>query len=490
MRSMIARSMSFRPVVSPNVPLVIVAITGGLALAWLMLRFSPPLMVAGLLGFAFCTIFFARPDIGLLLTLLVRSSTDLVLNYAQFGEGLRAMLLSPNTSLILILILAGGVYILNRNVRLLSLPGGTLLAFLLVTGLVGMLRSENVLFSLREWLPLVSLFVVYAITAHICRTPQQIQRVIDVIAASFILPAIYGFYQLIGHGGTALGGFNRIFGTFVHPNPFSFYLAMIITLFTCQSLVTAGKRRRLSVAIVAAAGILLVGTLTRIAWVGTIVALLTIGALRSRRLLILVPLAVVLVAVAFPYTVARVGNVVGDPASTGVQDRFEIWGLTFHYWMDATQARDGSVVTMMNRLGGLGPGTVDFLTARREGGSYSAHNDYIRVLSEYGVFGLTLYALLLMVMLVSGYRAFRLSAGTSMASVPLSFFALTLAYMLMSVTDNIFASTQNQVYYWALAGMSVAISQMSFAKASRKADDHSWTPVRGTPSAVPKGAGT
>ena len=74
-------------------------------------------------------------------------------------------------------------------------------------------------------------------------------------------------------------------------------------------------------------------------------------------------------------------------------------------------------------------------------------------------------------------------------SVPLSFFALTLAYMIMSVTDNVFASTQNQVYYWALAGMTVAISQTSSAKVSRKAGDRPRTAVRGIPRAVPKAAG-
>lgn len=487
MRSIIARSMYLRPAVFPNVALLVAAIAGAFALAWLLARFSAPSIVLGLLGLAFGTFAVARPDLGLLLVLFVRSSTDLVFHYVHLGEGLRFALLSPNTSLLLILILAGGLYVVNRNVRLLSLPGGTLLALLLVTGLVGMLRSGNVLFSFREWLPVVSLFVVYALAAHFFRTPQQIQRVIDVIAASFVIPALFGFYQLVTHTGFPLGGFNRIFGSFFHPNPFAFYLAMIITLFTCQSFVTSGNRRRLSVVIVALAGALLVGTLTRMAWVGTIVALLTIGVFLSRKLLILVPLAAVLVAAAFPHTVVRVGNPVEDRAATGLEDRFETWESTYRFWIDETQARDG-IITMMNRLGGLGPGTVVYLTSKHEGESYAAHNDYIRVLSEYGVFGLTLYALLLLAMLFFGYRATRATAGTPLGSVPVCFFALTLAYMVIGVTDNVFAATQNQVYYWALAGMTVAISQTSSAKASRKAD-RSWTPVRGTASPVPKGAG-
>ncbi len=491
MRSIIARSFSSRLAVPAGLLHGVGVITMGLVLATLLMRFSAPAIGAGVLGLAFCAVFFARPDIGLLIVLLVRSFTDLGLQSAGWEPSVMQALLSPNASLILILILAGGLYIVKHNARLLSLPGGTLLTLLLMTGLVGMLRSENVLFSFREWLPVVSTFVVYALSAHFFRTPRQIQGVVDVIAASFVLPAIYGFYQLTGHHGLILkGGLDRIYGTFDHPNPFSFYLAMIVTLFACQSLATSGKRRMLSMVIVAAAGVLLVGTLTRMAWVGTAIALLTVGAFRNRKMLILVPLAAVFVAVVFPNTVARVGNPLVDPAATGLEDRFEVWQSTLTFWMNATQMSDSSLATMMNRLGGLGPGSVIFLTGRREGASYSAHNDYIRVLSEFGVFGLGMYVLLLIVVLMFGYRTLRASAATPMAAVPLSFFALTLAYTIMSFTDNVFGATQNQVYYWALAGMTAAISQTLSAKASGEAaGSFSRTSPRGTSRTVPKAAG-
>jgi hypothetical protein len=52
-----------------------------------------------------------------------------------------------------------------------------------------------------------------------------------------------------------------------------------------------------------------------------------------------------------------------------------------------------------------------------------------------------------------------------MASVALSFLALTFAYPVMGVTDNVFAATQNQVYFWTLAGLTVAIRRMSLESA-------------------------
>lgn len=495
-RSRMVKSLRTPPVIPMFVVQGALAVLAGLLLAYVLPggQVSPNMLVTGLAGLAFCAVFLARPDLGVLIVLLVRSSTDLALQYGLHltgGSGIMATLLSPNTALILILILAGGLYILSRRVRWLSLPGGMLLALMLVIGAVGMLRADNVLFSFKEWLPLVAVVIVYALSAHFFRTPERVQRVIDIIALSFILPAAYGFWQLAGHNQFILQGYlSRIIGTFIHPNPFSFYLVIIITLFTCQVLTTTGGRRLVSLVIVGAASVLLVGTLTRIAWGGAVIALLTIGIYRNRALLILVPLAVALVALVSPSSVARVGNPLGDTQQSGVEDRFDLWGSTYQFWVQATKTDDSSVATMMNRFGGLGPGAIDTVTTRYAGYSYSAHNDYIRVLNEYGIFGLLLYVLLIIVMLIFGSRTIRAAVRTPMASVPLTFFAVTLAFAAMSITDNVFGATQNQVYYWALAGMTAAIAQALYVKPARAGSKPLvGSTIRASSIAVPKAAG-
>jgi putative inorganic carbon (HCO3(-)) transporter len=456
-------------------------ILSGAAIALLIGSFSTPLVGAAILGVFFCVVFLQRPDIGLLIVLGVRSSTDVILllaktatpggtSVASNAAGVADSLLSPNTGLVLILIGIGGIYILNRGIRFLSLPAGTLFVLFLITGLFGMLRSQSILFSFREWLPVVSSLVVYALSAHFYNSPQKIQRVIDVLAVSYILPAFFGFKQIllgngdIGYNIPELGEINRIFGTFVHPNPFAFYLVLILGVFTCELFAGSRWRKFRALVIVASAAVLLIRTYTRMGWVGALIALLTIGILRYRKLLVLVPITVLVVSIANPSLIGRIGDPISDPSGrSGVEDRLDIWRTTYAFWRDATQVDDSPIATAMNRLGGLGPGAIDFLTAGSatfRGFTYAAHNDYIRIMNEYGIFGLALYGLLVLVMLIFSYRSMRASAGTQLASIPLAFFAITTAYFVMSFTDNVFGSTQNQVYYWALAGLTVSVGRL------------------------------
>ena len=57
----------------------LLVISCGVALAYLLLRLSAPLVAAGVLAIIFCVTFLQRPDLGLLFVLLVRSFTDMVL---------------------------------------------------------------------------------------------------------------------------------------------------------------------------------------------------------------------------------------------------------------------------------------------------------------------------------------------------------------------------------------------------------------------------
>jgi len=44
--------------------------------------------------------------------------------------------------------------------------------------------------------------------------------------------------------------------------------------------------------------------------------------------------------------------------------------------------------------------------------------------------------------------------------VALAFLGLTVAYPIMSLTDQVFGATQNQIYFWTLAGLSAAIGRL------------------------------
>lgn len=447
-----------------GLPQAAVAIVFGLALALVIAQLSVFWASGAVLAVAFLALVLHRPDLGLLAALLVRSSTDLsfwFLGGALVHPSAGAL---PNTGMVLILIVAGGLFILSRGVPLLRLPGGTLFALLLLTGFIGMLRAESVLRSFSEWLPVVSGLVVYALAAHLFRSHRQVQSVIGVLAASFVVPAIMGFYQLVTVQGLVDPNVGRrIFATFYHPNAFGLYLVLIFSVFLCQALVHRGRRRLIPLLIVAATGPLLVGTLTRVAWVGAIVALLIAGILRSRVLLVLAPILLLLVI----GTVPTIGTRFADPLGGSFADRVDIWRALLAQWLDVTGSDAGAVTAAVRRLTGLGPGVVDVLTAPGRGGvGFAAHNDYLRVLVEYGLFGLGAFLALHVVLLIFAFRTWKQARDGPMAAVALSFVTLAVAYPVMSLTENVFAATQNQMYFWAIAGLTVAAGRLSAPTAS------------------------
>jgi putative inorganic carbon (HCO3(-)) transporter len=435
-----------------------IAVCGGLAVALLVSTASPLLIVGGIAAFLLFVVFLQRPDIGLLAVLLMRASTDVVISsghggIAVTGNVLSRAILDPNTGLIAILILGGVLFMLSRRLPLVGLPGGSLLVILLAVGAIGVLRAESKFFSMNEWLRLAAAPVVYSLAAYLLSSGRWVQRTVDVLALSFVAPALVGLDQLItGHTRYVLGPeIRRIYGTFVHPNPFGLYLVVIISVFMCQALVHSGARRMCSLVIVAVSSVLLLGTYARFAWAGVLIVMLVIGVLRWRPLVALV-LCLVLGAALVPSVSTRLADPFGGGSFT---DHVLLWQLALRQWADATRDPTSSVVTLMNRLGGLGPGAVEVITAPLRGVPTAAHDDYIRMLIEYGAIGLLAFLALTVVLIFAAYRAWRAAPSGTRKAVALSFFALTLAYPVMSFTSNVFATTQNQVYFWTLAGITV-----------------------------------
>jgi putative inorganic carbon (hco3(-)) transporter len=436
--------------------LVVIAVGVGLSL---LITSAPSLLaVGGVFAAIFLFLFLERPALGLLILLVARACTDLALVFGvQTIRGTAGALLSPNAGFVLVLILAGGLYILSRRVPLLSLPGGLFFAVVLLAGLVGIVRSHQLLLGFNEWLPLVASFVVYALVARLFKNPGAIQRLIDVLAVSFILPCLFGFFELATGRSIVYvkEPFLRITGTFVHPNPFGLYLVLIISVFLCQSFDQQGTRKLTALAITACAGILLIATFARFAWVGVLVVLLVVGALRYRMLLFFAP-AIVVVALLLPPVTSRLADVQGGSFA----DRQQIWQTLLAEWQGATGADYNPAIVTLNRLAGLGPGATIVLSAQAYGQSIAPHDDYIRLLIEYGYVGLAAYLALLFVLIRHAYRVLRRNLTPALSAAALSFLAVAVAYPVMSLTDQVLTHTQDQIYFWALAGMTVAIGRM------------------------------
>lgn len=444
-----------------------VAIAAGLALAILIVRQPIPFVLVALVGAAYGLVFLGRPDIGLMIVLLVRTSTDLSLRFmgtmAVGGFRIAGLL---NTGLVLVVIVAGGLFVLKRSLPIINLPGGKLLVLMLLIGAVGVWRSNSMLVALDGWLPVVALLIVYSLAAALFRSPQRMRLVIDAFAVSFVVPALFGFYQIVsGTGGRALMGIGQRFpSTFVHPAAFGNYLVMMLSVFLPQVLSQTGLRRLVAVIIVLASVPLLVGTYARAAWVGALIVLLTVSVRRSRALLVLVAVLGVMSLVLVPSIPARLT----DPLSGSLAWRVGLWRDTVDQWVAATAAEGSAVGTALARFTGLAPGDLRVLTLRARERPWEAHNDYLRILAEYGLLGLSLYIALFVVLARLAFRVSRESSDKTYTGVALALQALTLAIPIMSLTDNIFTATVHQIYFYTLAGMTVAAGDLSASEADAR----------------------
>jgi O-antigen ligase len=273
-------------------------------------------------------------------------------------------------------------------------------------------------------------------------------------------------YQLVTGRGVISPDFAlpRIIGTFLHPNSFGFFLVMIIALFLGQAFFQTGRRKIVAMAGLCIALVLLIFTYSRVAWAGALVVLLVVGIMRARVLLFVLSLGLLIVLGLLPSVGERLADALAGGGSLG--DRlYNLWPNTLQAWLSATGTEGGSFLVALNRLAGLGPGFGPALA--RYGLAFVPHNDYLRVLVEYGIFGLILYFALSGVLIVLALRTWREARQvdqSSGAAVALSFSALALAFPVMSLSDNLFAHTMTQVYFWSFAGLTVATNMWTLRR--------------------------
>ena len=100
----------------------------------------------------------------------------------------------------------------------------TLPAYLDFSGVIG-------LHPLTELVRLSALFAVYVLAAHVVATPQQMRRVLLIVAFSGVLPAVWAIGELLGNPEEIASlGLVRVSGSFVNPVALSAYLAVTVLI--------------------------------------------------------------------------------------------------------------------------------------------------------------------------------------------------------------------------------------------------------------------
>ena len=384
-------------------------------------------------------VFAVNLEAGVLSLILLRPSLD---TFADNSIGsLGGQRLNPASLMAIATIAIAVPYMIEQRRRLMAAPSILPYAAFAAFAASGILVSPDPGTSATEWVRLVAIMVTYALVYVSTTSRAQVVRVLIAVVVSGVIPAAAGIGQYVWGGQRTIGDYSRLTGTFVHPDPYGIYLALVITVGMTVLLARTSWDRWLVAPALLVLIAALVGSYTRTAWVIVGIAILVLGAVRFRRLLLLAPFLVAAVILVVPSTTTRF-NDLSTP-------RTNPYGTGNSFNSRVTQWRDALPKAERRPLTGLG------LTAIVDESQYSqhVHSDYVRTLVETGVFGFLSYVWLLLATLIGCLKTIRATGREStwpLAAAGLAVLAAATCYIVASCDSNLITQAAVSGTAWAI----------------------------------------
>lgn len=408
----------------------------------------------------------SRFEVFLYTVLLVRPSLDII----KAGTGA----LEPTAAVGVGVVLAGLAWLVSQRMAVGPRPRTPLatgaLTFTAVTALA-VLGSPSPGTSGVEFARIASVLMMLLILERLFRDrPERLGPALVAAYGSLLVPAMVAAYQWMTGTGTVVDEFVRISGTFVHPNSFAMYLVVLLVggVALLPHLDGAWRYGLLGATAVSAACLL--ATYMRGAWLATLVGVLVVGALQSRRMFIGVLVAGAVAVVLVPGVQARFADLAEPQQETGDAANSLAWRV--QHWEDSLALADERRVT------GIGLRMVQEAT---EGGK-APHNDFIRTIVEMGLLGFAAYIMFLAGLIRTAVRAVRASLEGLERGVAVASAGLVAALITLSMSDNV-VSQVVVLWYFAvfLAGAS-ALAARAEGGARASASDCAVPTRRGSNS--------
>lgn len=362
--------------------------------------------------------------------------------------------LDPTSLFAVLFLLAAVMWLAAQYRKQHGLPGSRLRLALVVfflTGLVSTLGASNHQASVLEALRILAVVVMFVVLEQMMVDRAMMNRLLGAIFASAAFPVAFTLIGLLT--GTARseskGGFTRLSGTFTQSNDFGRYLMVIIIVGVAVYPYVAPRLRRWLAVLLAGCAVCMLLTLTITAMIGTLVGLVVVGLIQSKRLLGGLVLACLAALLFVPQVLGRVTSAtnVSTIQSVGGNSNSSL-GWRFSYWSDVLPLANANPIT------GIGLNMTQYETDAAK----QPHNDFLRAYVETGLLGLGAYLALLVSMLALGRRAVRTSyAGTLDRGVAVGFWAVAAAFVLVSFAANVISNVALLWYVFAFGAAASAV---------------------------------
>jgi len=300
--------------------------------------------------------------------------------------------------------------------------------------------------SIREFIRIATIFLLYFLTYKLIENRKDFYLLLKIILISYILPAMVALIQFFIGSGMAddFGSFQRIYGTFSHPNLFAFYtffilglmLSILLTSWENKSLIF---NKKILLIFIGISTFLLFATYTRSALACLVFFILIFGFLKYRKMLLIGAMLFLTTYFLSDIFRERIWDLISLDPYGSVVWRFRLW-------------RDILPLSLWQPWFGYGVGTFEKLTEFYRGfswGSLEAHNDYLKIFVENGILGLTAYFWLIIALLFRLYKIFRKNINQEKI-FSLGILVICISLFMVSFFDNILRTTALQWNLWIL----------------------------------------
>jgi O-antigen ligase len=325
-----------------------------------------------------------------------------------------------------------------------------LLIYLLVIT-VSVTQATDFILSIKELLKLGEMITAYLVGVTVVRTRADVRRLFIVLFLAVIAESSVGVMQAILHAGPssfARGGFLRASGTFAQPNPFAGYLNMTLPLAVTMLAYRVFPRLPMWVVLLATGGGVLT-SLSRGAQLATLTALVVMAAValpKSRALIGAGIIAGSMVILAGSIGVVP-STVINNLAAQFGVAKLDVANPTPDNWAVTERLAHmeaGLAMFAAHPILGVGIGNYPAAYSKYQVAPVwvnplgQAHNYYINIAAEAGVFGFLAFLLFEGSAAVISYQAFQRATEPLDRAIALGGLGVIAGVAVHSFFDDIF----------------------------------------------------
>jgi putative inorganic carbon (HCO3(-)) transporter len=336
-----------------------------------------------------------------------------------------------------------------------DLPLAVFFTFVVLAALFSVARAGSL-----AVLPLYGLFFLAFYLMYVLPRPADVAWLLGGLLLAGAVTALLAWLQYKSGVQTSLSWIDikqaevirtRVFATFENPNIYAEYLTFVIP----PALVLFVREKHLPArfvwgVVLASAGVALVLTMSRGAWLAVGLAFLLLGLFWERRLLCVIAAGVLLLPILAPEQVLTRAASIGSLEDSSNAFRLSIWFAVVRmiaaYWLTGIG------------LGAAAFGQVypQFMLAGTP--ALHSHNLYLELALQLGVPGLVAFLWLLLAVFSRAARAVpRLKAGTR--SLLIALIAGLSGFLLHGAVDNVWYSPKLTFLFWAVLGLALALTK-------------------------------